>query len=149
MSEDLNDLYQAIILDHNKRPRHYGALANATHVAEGYNPLCGDRIEVFLKLSGDLIEAIQFKCASCAICKASASIMAEALVGQSISFGESIKEAVSRILKTDTETVTLDVQGEVAALSGVRNFPARIKCATLPWHTYQAALRGEAKAVTE
>lgn len=149
MSEDLNDLYQAIILDHNKRPRHYGELTNATHVAEGHNPLCGDRIEVFLKLSGDQIEAIQFECASCAICKASASIMAEALVGQSISFGESIQESVSRILKTDTETVTHDVQGEVAALSGVRNFPARIKCATLPWHTYQAALRGEAKAATE
>ena len=149
MSEDLNDLYQGIILDHNKRPRHYGALANATHVAEGYNPLCGDRIEVFLQLLGDQIEAIQFECASCAICKASASIMAEALAGQSISFGESIQESVSRILKTDTETVTLDVQGEVAALSGVRNFPARIKCATLPWHTYQAALRGEAKAGTE
>lgn len=149
MSEDLNDLYQGIILDHNKRPRHYGALANATHAAEGYNPICGDRIEVFLQLSGDQIEAIQFECASCAICKASASIMAEALVGQSISFGESIQESVSRILKTDTETVTYDVQGEVAALSGVRNFPARIKCATLPWHTYQAALRGEAKAATE
>ena len=149
MSEDLNDLYQGIILDHNKRPRHYGALANATHVAEGYNPICGDRIEVFLQLSGDQIEAIQFECASCAICKASASIMAETLVGQSISFGESIQESVSRILKTDTETVTHDVQGEVAALSGVRNFPARIKCATLPWHTYQAALRGEAKAATE
>ena len=149
MSKDLNDLYQGIILDHNKRPRHYGALANATHVAEGYNPICGDRIEVFLQLSGDQIEAIQFECASCAICKASASIMAEALVGQSISFGEFIQESVSRILKTDTETVTHDVQGEVAALSGVRNFPARIKCATLPWHTYQAALRGEAKAATE
>ena len=149
MSEDLNDLYQGIILDHNKRPRHYGALANATHVAEGYNPICGDRIEVFLQLSGDQIEAIQFECASCAICKASASIMAEALVGQSISFVESIQESVSRILKTDTQTVTLDVQGEVAALSGIRNFPARIKCATLPWHTYQAALSGEAKAVTE
>lgn len=149
MSEDLNDLYQGIILDHNKRPRHYGALANATHAAEGYNPICGDRIEVFLQLSGDQIEAIQFECASCAICKASASIMAETLVGQSISFGESIQESVSRILKTDTETVTYDVQGEVAALSGVRNFPARIKCATLPWHTYQAALRGEAKAATE
>ena len=149
MSEDLNDLYQGIILDHNKRPRHYGALANATHAAEGYNPICGDRIEVFLQLSGDQIEAIQFECASCAICKASASIMAEALVGQSISFGESIQESVSRILKTDTETVTHDVQGEGAALSGARNFPARIKCATLPWHTYQAALRGEAKAATE
>ena len=149
MSEDLSDLYQAIILDHNKRPRHYGALAEATHRAEGYNPLCGDKIEVFLQLSGDQIEAIKFECASCAICKASASIMAEALVGQSLPVGDSIQESVNRILKTDTETATLDVQGEIAALSGIRNFPARIKCATLPWHTYQAALRGEAKAVTE
>ena len=149
MSEDLNDLYQAIILDHNKRPRHYGVLTNATHVAEGYNPLCGDRIEVFLQLSGDQIEAIQFECASCAICKASASIMAQALVGQSISVGESIQEYVIRIIKTDTKISTIDVRGEIVALSGVRNFPARIKCATLPWHTYQAALRGEAKAVTE
>jgi nitrogen fixation NifU-like protein len=118
-------------------------------VAEGYNPLCGDRIEVFLQLSGDQIEAIQFECASCAICKASASIMAQALVGQSLPIGDSIQESVNRVLKTDTKIVTLDVQGEIAALSGIRNFPARIKCATLPWHTYQAALRGEAKAVTE
>ena len=120
MSEDLNDLYQGIILDHNKRPRHYGALANATHAAEGYNPICGDRIEVFLQLSGIKSRPFNSECASCAICKASASIMAEALVGQSISFGESIQESVSRILKTDTETVTHDVQGEVAALSGVK-----------------------------
>ena len=75
--------------------------------------------------------------------------MAEALVGQSLSVGDSIQESVNCILKTDTETATLDVQGEIAALSGVRNVPARIKCATLPWHTYQAALRGEARAVTE
>ena len=75
--------------------------------------------------------------------------MAEALVGQSISIGDSLKESVIRIIKTDTEMVTLDVQGEIAALSGIRNFPARIKCAILPWDTYQAALRGEAKAVTE
>ena len=149
MSEELHTLYQEIILDHNKRPRHYGALATATHNAEGYNPLCGDKVSVFVQIQSDRIVSLRFQCASCAICKASASIMAEALVGQSISVGESIQESVSRILKTDTETVTLDVQGEVAALSGVRNFPARIKCATLPWHTYQAALRGEAKAATE
>ena len=110
MSENLSDLYQAIILDHNKRPRHYGALAEATHRAEGYNPLCGDKIEVFLQLSGDQIEAIQFECASCAICKASASIMAEALVGQSLPVGDSIQESVNRVLKTDTEMVTLDAQ---------------------------------------
>ena len=149
MSEDLNDLYQTIILDHNKRPRHYGVIVDATHRAEGYNPICGDKIEVSLLLSGDQIKDIKFECASCAICKASASIMAEALVGQSIPVGESIQESISLILRTDAETATIDAQGDIAALSGVRNFPARIKCATLPWHTYQAALNGKSKAVTE
>jgi nitrogen fixation NifU-like protein len=149
MSEDLHDLYQAIILDHNKRPRHYGALADATHRAEGYNPLCGDKIEVFLKVTADRIEAIQFEAASCAICKASASMMTQALTGQRLSDCSSIYAAATRILKTDTDAPSLDKEGELAALAGVRKFPARVKCATLPWHTYQAALRGESKAATE
>lgn len=148
MSDELHDLYQEIILDHNKRPRHYGALAHATHSAEGYNPLCGDKIEVFLRIEDDRIASIQFECASCAICKASASMMTVALDGKSLDEAESTRSEVERILTTDTEA-TLDTQGELAALAGVRKFPARIKCATLPWHTYQAALRGEAKAVTE
>jgi nitrogen fixation protein NifU and related proteins len=147
MSDELHDLYQEIILDHNKRPRHYGALAHATHSAEGYNPLCGDKIEVFLRIDDDRIADIRFECASCAICKASASIMTVALDGKSLDEAESTRSEVERILTTDTEA-TLDTQGELAALAGVRKFPARIKCATLPWHTYQAALRGEAKAVT-
>ena len=148
MSDELHDLYQEIILDHNKRPRHYGALAHATHSAEGYNPLCGDKIEVFLRIDDDRIADIRFECASCAICKASASIMTVALDGKSLDEAESTRSEVERILTTDTEA-TLDTQGELAALAGVRKFPARIKCATLPWHTYQAALRGEEKAVTE
>ena len=148
MSDELHDLYQEIILDHNKRPRHYGALAHATHSAEGYNPLCGDKIEVFLRIDDDRIADIRFECASCAICKASASIMTVAVDGKSLDEAESTRSEVERILTTDTEA-TLDTQGELAALAGVRKFPARIKCATLPWHTYQAALRGEAKAVTE
>ncbi|MBL6912628.1 MAG: SUF system NifU family Fe-S cluster assembly protein [Puniceicoccaceae bacterium] len=148
MSDELHVLYQEIILDHNKRPRHYGALAHATHSAEGYNPLCGDKIEVFLRIDDDRIADIRFECASCAICKASASIMTVALDGKSLDEAESTRSEVERILTTDTEA-TLDTQGELAALAGVRKFPARIKCATLPWHTYQAALRGEAKAVTE
>ena len=148
MSDELHDLYQEIILDHNKRPRHYGALAHATHSAEGYNPLCGDKIEVFLRIDDDRIADIRFEYASCAICKASASIMTVALDGKSLDEAESTRSEVERILTTDTEA-TLDTQGELAALAGVRKFPARIKCATLPWHTYQAVLRGEAKAVTE
>ncbi|MGZ0656325.1 Fe-S cluster assembly sulfur transfer protein SufU [Coraliomargarita sp. W4R53] len=149
MSDDLHDLYQTIILDHNKRPRHYGALAEATHQAEGYNPLCGDKITVFLRIVDDRIEAIQFEAACCAICKSSASMMTEALLGQSVAEGESINDSVKRILKMDTDVPSLETVGELASLAGVRNFPARIKCATLPWHTYQAALRGEAKAVSE
>ncbi len=149
MSDELHDLYQEIILDHNKRPRHYGALADATHHAEGYNPLCGDKIEVYLRIEDGRIAALQFEAASCAICKASASMMTQALSGQTLTQSESIIQAVSRILKTDTGAPSLDAHGELAALAGVRKFPARIKCASLPWQTYQAALCGEAKAETE
>ncbi|HBR93064.1 MAG TPA: SUF system NifU family Fe-S cluster assembly protein [Opitutae bacterium] len=150
MSDDLHDLYQSIILDHNKRPRHYGVLAEATHHAEGYNPLCGDKITVFLRIVDDRIEAIQFEAACCAICKASASMMADALQGQSLSEGESLREGVSRILDPSTdESPSLDTSGELASLAGVRQFPARIKCATLPWHTYQAALHRETRDTLE
>ncbi|MDQ8194945.1 SUF system NifU family Fe-S cluster assembly protein [Coraliomargarita sp. SDUM461004] len=150
MSDDLHELYQSIILDHNKRPRHYGALTEATHQAEGYNPLCGDKITVFLRIVNDRIEAIQFEAACCAICKSSASMMTEALFGQSVVEGESIRSGLSRILNSNTDSSPgLETAGELASLAGVRKFPARIKCATLPWHTYQAALRGEAKTVSE
>lgn len=149
MSDELHDLYQEIILDHNKRPRHYGVLADATHQAEGYNPLCGDKIEVYLNVVDDRIESVQFESASCAICKASASMMTEALTGQTLSAAQSISEQVSHLLSVDGAIPELDQQGEIAALAGVRKFPARVKCASLPWHTYQAALRGEAKVATE
>jgi nitrogen fixation NifU-like protein len=142
MSEELHDLYQEIILDHNKHPRHYGALAAATHRAEGYNPLCGDKVEVYLQIKDGRITDIRFECASCAICKASASMMAEALNGQSLEEATLLREAVERILKTETGA-TVEHEGEIAALAGVRKFPARIKCATLPWHTFENALRGE------
>lgn len=142
MSEDLHDLYQEIILDHNKRPRHYGALVTATHRAEGYNPLCGDKVEVFLQIEDGCVVAIQFECASCAICKASASMMAESLKGQSLERASLLRAAVERILTTDTGAAWQH-EGDIAALAGVRKFPARIKCATLPWQTYEAALRQE------
>ena len=146
MSEELNTLYQEIILEHNKRPRHYGALATATHKAEGYNPLCGDRVNVFVQIQSHIIVSLRFQCASCAICKASASIMMEALQGQSISEADAIREEVERLLTSDS-CVTTDCDSEMAALSGVRKFPARIKCAILPWDTLANALRGETKKV--
>ncbi len=150
MSDDLHDLYQDIILDHNKRPRHYGVLAAYTHTAEGYNPLCGDKIQVYLVVEGDVIKAVQFEAACCAICKASASIMTETLIGKSIAAGHRAFARVSELLSTD-QSIEADLaeDGEMAALAGVRKFPARIKCATLPWHTYEAALKGEAQTVTE
>ncbi len=145
MDESLEALYQDIILDHNKRPRHYGVLAHYTHTAEGYNPLCGDKITVFVKIVGELIEAIQFECASCAICKASASMMMEALWGQSLVGAAQINDRVAALL---CASVALDADlsedGELAALVGVRKFPARVKCATLPWHTFQSAMKAKA-----
>ena len=146
MSEELNTLYQEIILEHNKRPRYYGALASATHNAEGYNPLCGDRVSVFVQIQSDRIVSLRFQCASCAICKASASIMMEALHGQSIAEADEIREEAERLLTSDSCAKT-DCDSEMAALSGVRKFPARIKCAILPWDTLVNALRGETKKV--
>jgi nitrogen fixation NifU-like protein len=144
MSDDLRDLYQAIILDHNKRPRNYGALSSATHRAEGYNPLCGDKIEVFLEIKDARVVAITFESASCAICTASASMMVEALEGKGLEAIDVLSAQVDGILQSDT-VPDLGVSGPMAALAGVRQFPARIKCAVLPWKTYRAALRGESK----
>jgi nitrogen fixation protein NifU and related proteins len=147
---DLHDLYQDIILDHNKRPRHYGALANYTHTAKGYNPLCGDTMDVFLIIKDERIESIHFEAACCAICKASASIMADKLTSKSLVEAEAAFARMSELLTAKDEIdADIAVDGEMAALAGVRNFPARVKCATLPWHTYEAALNGEARAVTE
>jgi len=141
MNDELHDLYQDIILEHNKRPRHYGVLANFTHTAEGYNPLCGDKITVYLKLDSGVISAIQFEAACCAICKASASIMCDLLMGQTLDNGTAVYSRVNELLTAEqAPPVDLAEDGEIAALSGVRKFPARIKCATLPWHTYRSAL---------
>jgi len=143
MGDSLHDLYQDIILDHNKRPRHYGALPEHTHTAEGYNPLCGDKISVYVQLEGDTVRALRFESASCAICKASASIMVESLSGQTLDRAEQLHGRVAQLLSGgDGEaTAELSSDGELAALVGVRKFPARVKCATLPWHTFQTALK--------
>lgn len=141
MSDALQDLYQSIILDHNKRPRNYGKLAAFTHSAEGFNPLCGDKVAVFLMLESSRIRAIGFESASCAICKASASIMTGLLGDQSLPDAKEISGHVHTLLSPDKNiTLDLDTHDEMAALAGVRQFPARIKCALLPWKTFQNAL---------
>jgi nitrogen fixation NifU-like protein len=150
MDEDLHELYQEIILSHNKRPHHYGVLQPHSHEAEGYNPLCGDQIRVTLRVEGDRVADVKFEASSCAICKAAASIMTDAIHGKTLEEAEAAFEEVKRILDPAAEGAPdLAEAGELAALAGVRKFPARIKCATLPWYTYRAALKGEGKAVTE
>jgi len=148
--ENLEDLYQEIILSHNKRPRNEGELNPYSHEAEGYNPLCGDRLKIFVRQTGPLVEAVQFTGEGCAISRASASIMTVAIKGLSgAELGAKIDEVVEMLTAKEDPTVDPFDLGELAALLGVRKFPARVKCATLAWHTLAAALKKETLISTE
>ncbi len=148
--DNLEDLYQEIILSHNKRPRNEGELIPHSHEAEGYNPLCGDRLKIFVRQSGPLVEAVKFTGEGCAISRASASIMTEAIKGLSGSnLDAKIDEVVEMLTAKEEPTVDPFALGELAALLGVRKFPARVKCATLAWHTLAAALKNETRTSTE
>ena len=136
---DLDDLYQEVILDHNKSPRNFRAMAEANRKAEGYNPLCGDHVTVYLQLENGLIKDISFEGSGCAISKASASLMTAALKGKSEAYAHELFENVHKMLTGDTT----DKVGKLAILSGVCKFPARVKCASLAWHTVNAALAGD------
>ena len=151
MSE-LRELYQQVILDHNKNPRNFGALEGANRVQEGYNPLCGDQLHVYLLVSDEgLIEDIQFKGSGCAISKASASIMTETLKGKTESEAQEIFSCFHEVVTSDVDApVDADGIGKMAVFAGVREFPMRVKCATLAWHTMSSALkRGEDAISTE
>jgi len=138
---DLNDLYQEVILDHNRRPRNFGQLPDATRTAKGYNPLCGDRLTLYLKLDGDRIDGVAFEGSGCAISKASASLMTDAIKGQSTSSAADLFERFHQMITTPIDQpVDEDSVGKLAVLAGVREFPARVKCASLAWHTLKAAL---------
>jgi nitrogen fixation NifU-like protein len=145
---DLSDLYQEVILDHNRRPRNFHALAGASHRAEGYNPLCGDRLTLYLKLNGDTIEDVSFEGAGCAISKASASMMTDALKGRSIAEANALFDRFRRMVTTPPSEAVEDM-GKLSALAGVREFPVRVKCASLAWHTLKAALSNEQRTSTE
>src|SRR5262245_10172853 len=135
----LNDLYQEVILDHNKRPRNYGPLADATE-SQGYNPLCGDRLTLYVKVEADRIADIKFEGSGCAISKASASLMTEAVKGKSLADADGIfKQFQDMITAPIDREVDPEPLGKLAVLSGVREFPVRVKCATLAWHTLRAA----------
>ena len=141
---DLSDLYEEVILDHNRRPRNFRAIAGASHSAEGYNPLCGDRLTLYLDIDGDVIADVGFEGSGCAISKASASMMTDALKGRTVAEADALFERFHRMVTTAPEAAVEDL-GKLSALAGVRAFPVRIKCASLAWHTLKAALeRGDA-----
>ncbi|MCC7147206.1 MAG: SUF system NifU family Fe-S cluster assembly protein [Phycisphaeraceae bacterium] len=146
---DLSELYQELILDHSKHPRNLGALADASHQAEGFNALCGDRVTVFLKLASGRVEGASFAGKGCAICTASASMMTEEVKGQTLAEVEKLFTRFHDLLTSPAEPVEdLDTLGRLASLAGVRRFPMRVKCATLPWHTLKAALDKKTGAVS-
>ncbi len=143
MSE-LNDLYQEVILDHNRSPRNFKKVEGANRTAEGYNPLCGDHFTLYIKLDGDVIREIGFQGSGCAISKASASMMTASLKGKTVDEAEVLFDKVHQMLTGGLNPVADSGDlGKLAVLSGVCNFPARVKCASLSWHTLQAALKGD------
>lgn len=143
---DLSDLYQETIVDHSKRPRNRGALQEATHSAEGYNPLCGDRLTLQLKIEDGRVTGVAFQGAGCAISTASASLMTDAIKGKTPEEAEKTFEKFHELL-TEDKPGAADL-GKLAVFSGVRAYPMRVKCATLAWHTLHAALLGEHKPVS-
>jgi nitrogen fixation NifU-like protein len=147
MSE-LNDLYQEIILDHNKRPRNFRELPGCTCEAEGHNPLCGDEVKVFVQMDGETLADVAFQGQGCAISRASASMMTGKTKGRTAEQARAMSGQVRDMLLGAPSEPPREL-GDLAALSGVRQFPARIKCAMLPWHALEAALDGRGSATTE
>ena len=147
---DTKQLYQEVILDHNRKPRNWGTLADATHHAEGVNPLCGDRLQLAVKLTGDAVEAIAFEGESCAICKASASMMTTAVKGKPRADAEELIREFRDMATGKLDTAnTPHHLGRLTVFAGVRDLPTRVKCAILPWHTLHAAFNSIASTSTE
>jgi nitrogen fixation NifU-like protein len=145
---DLRELYQEVILDHHKKPRNFRKLEGARHV-EGYNPLCGDKVTVYVQLEGDVVRDVSFQGSGCAISTASASMMTESLKGKTRAEAEALFQSFHDLLtgKLSADTGVPNL-GKLQVFSGVREFPVRVKCATLAWHTFHAALEGEDKTVS-
>jgi nitrogen fixation NifU-like protein len=145
---DLRELYQQVILDHNKNPRNFHDMADATSRVDGYNPLCGDHYTIFLKVDGQTIREVSFTGSGCAISKASASVMSSTVKGKSKEEAERLFETFHRLVTGDASGLSAADLGRLAAFSGVSEFPARVKCATLAWHTLRNALEGKDEKVT-
>ena len=149
MNLDLRDLYQEVILDHNKRPRNFGVLEEADRTAEGYIPLCGDKLTLYLQFDGEVIRDVRFDGSGCAISKASASLMTESIKGKSRKEVEVLFERFQGMVTADSDTSpNTDQLGKLSVFAGVREYPARVKCAVLAWHTLRSAFSLEPKVVT-
>ncbi len=148
MNDNLRELYQEVILDHSKKPRNFHALEDATHEAKGHNPLCGDRLTLYLIMDGDVIQDVAFEGAGCAISTASASMLTETLKGTTEEEAEAIFEAFHDQVTGKDAPNDGSKLGKLAVFGGVRDYPVRVKCATLAWHTLRAALAKEAEAVS-
>ncbi len=146
---DLRDLYQQTILDHTRKPRNKHEMPDATTSADGHNPLCGDKIKLYLKISNGVIADISFTGNGCAISTASASMMTEALKGKTLAEAQPLFEKFHTMLTSPMDQEPdIEALDKLAVFSGVREFPVRVKCATLPWHTLQAAIKNEHRAVS-
>lgn len=147
--DELKELYQQVILDHNKNPKNFYVMESPTHTAEGYNPLCGDRLNVFLRVEDYVIQDISFQGSGCAISKASASVMTAALKGKSVFDAEALFRDFQEMITSEPDREPdLEALGKLAVFAGVREFPIRIKCAGLGWHTVNAAIGEEEKVVS-
>lgn len=145
---DLSDLYQEVILDHNKRPRNFRTIEAASHHAKGYNPLCGDRLDLFVQVDNDVITDVAFQGSGCAISKASASLMTDSIKGRTLAEARELFSRFHRMVTTPPDKAVEDM-GKLSVLAGVREFPVRVKCASLAWHTLKAALEREPSTSTE
>ncbi|GBC78246.1 Zinc-dependent sulfurtransferase SufU [bacterium HR08] len=145
---DLRDLYQEVLLDHSKRPRNFGVLADADHQAVGHNPLCGDKVVVYLRMDGDRIADIRFQGQGCAVSQASASMMTESVKGKTRAEAEALFKRFHELLTGTAGPETVSELGKLAIFAGVRKYPVRVKCATLAWHTLHAALARKAETVS-
>jgi len=144
---DLNDLYRDVIVDHNRRPRNFRPMPDADCHAEGFNPLCGDRLTIYVRLEDDVISDVSFQGSGCAISVASASLLTESVKGRSVADAGRLFETMHAMLTRDDADVDVASLGKLGALSGVRAFPARVKCASLCWHTLDAALHRQTEPV--
>jgi nitrogen fixation NifU-like protein len=151
MDDSLRELYQEVILDHSRHPRRFGPLSDPTHVGEGYNPLCGDRVKVYLDIGDDgRISDIRFEGRGCAISQASASLMSDLLAGRTLAEAEELMGGFLHLVKgEDADSLAADDRERLEAMAGVSAFPMRVKCATLAWHTMKSALEGGKTAKTE